>query len=155
LKKKVAWAIALWFGCGRFPKAPGTAGSVGALPLAWLLRPYGVVGMAIAALGVAVVGTWAADVVARDTGLEDPQIVCVDEVAGMLVTFLAVPASAVWWKGALAVFVAFRICDQLKPFPARRAERLHGGLGVMMDDLVAGVWAAGIVAGTSALGWLH
>jgi phosphatidylglycerophosphatase A len=128
---------------------------VGALPLAWVLRPYGTWAMAIAAALVTVVGTWAADVVAKETGQGDPQVVCVDEVAGMLVTFLALPASAPWWKGALAVLVAFRICDQLKPFPARRAEKLHGGLGVMMDDVFAGVWAAGIVAGASALGWLR
>jgi phosphatidylglycerophosphatase A len=154
VKRKLGWTIALWFGCGRFPRAPGTAGSVGALPLAWLLRSHGPVAMALGALVVSIVGTWGASIVAEDTGEHDPQIVCVDEVAGMLVTFLALPASVGWWKGALAVFVAFRICDQLKPWPARPAEKLPSGLGVMMDDLVAGVWAGALVYAASRFGWL-
>jgi phosphatidylglycerophosphatase A len=154
VRRRLAWTIALWFGCGRFPKAPGTAGSAGALPLAWLLRPYGPVAMGAAAVVVTVIGTWAANVVCEDTRVKDPQIVVVDEVAGMLVTFLALPASAPWWKGALAVFVAFRICDQLKPWPARAAERLPKGIGVMADDVLAAVWAAGLVWGASRLGWL-
>jgi len=154
MRRRLAWTIALWFGCGRFPKAPGTAGSAGALPLAWLLRPYGTWAMAAAAVVIAVVGTWAANVVCDDTRVKDPQIVVVDEVAGMLVTFLALPASATWWKGALAVFVAFRICDQIKPWPARQAERLPKGYGVMADDLLAGVWAAALVAIASRFGWL-
>jgi phosphatidylglycerophosphatase A len=154
VKSRVAWTIALWFGCGRFPKAPGTAGSVGALPLAWLLRPYGPWAMAAAAVVVTVIGTWASNVVCDETKLKDPQIVCVDEVAGMLVTFVALPASAIWWKGALAVFVAFRVCDQVKPWPARQAERLPRGLGVMADDVLAAVWSAAIVVVVSRLGWL-
>lgn len=154
MKRRLAWTIALWFGCGRFPRAPGTAGSVGALPLAWLLRPYGVVAMAAAAIAVSIVGTWAASIVAEETGQHDPQIVCVDEVAGMLVTFLALPARIAWWPGALAVLVAFRVCDQIKPWPARPAERLPGGLGVMTDDLVAGVWAGALVFGACRFGWL-
>jgi phosphatidylglycerophosphatase A len=72
----------------------------------------------------------------------------------MLVTFLALPASAAWWKGALAVFLAFRICDQVKPWPARQAERLPRGLGVMADDVLAAVWAGAIVVVASRLGWL-
>jgi phosphatidylglycerophosphatase A len=154
MKRAAAWTIALWFGCGRFPKAPGTAGSVGAIPLAWALRPLGPAAMAIAAIVVSIAGTWASTFVARETKQKDPQIVCVDEVAGMLVTFLALPATATWWKGALAVLVAFRICDQLKPWPARAAEGLPEGLGVMADDLVAGAWAAAMVSVASRLGWL-
>jgi phosphatidylglycerophosphatase A len=154
MKRRIAWTLALWFGCGRFPKAPGTAGSVGALPLAWVLRPYGWPAMLGATVVVSILGTWAADVVARETKLKDPQIVCVDEVAGMLATFLALPAGASWWKGAAAVFVAFRVCDQVKPWPARAAEKWPGGLGVMADDLFAAAWAAAIVSATARLGWL-
>ncbi|MDP7340098.1 MAG: phosphatidylglycerophosphatase A [Vicinamibacterales bacterium] len=72
----------------------------------------------------------------------DPGLVVIDEVAGMLVTLVAVP---VGFSGALVGFFAFRLFDIVKPFPARQAERLPGGWGVMVDDLVAGVYAQGVL----------
>jgi phosphatidylglycerophosphatase A len=149
-----AWAahiLAVWFGCGHLPVMPGTWGTLGAIPLYLLLRPLGVGAIAAAAAGVTLVGLWAAGVVERRLGKKDPQIVCIDEVAGVLVTWLAAPPT---WAGLVAGFVAFRVLDQLKPWPARAAERLGGGVGVMLDDVAAGAWGAALLAAARALGWL-
>jgi phosphatidylglycerophosphatase A len=97
------------------------------------------------------VGLWAAGDVERRLGGKDPQIVCIDEVAGVFVTWLAAPAT---WRGLVAGVVLFRIFDQLKPWPARAAERLGGGAGVMLDDVFAGVWGAGFLAAGRLLHWL-
>jgi phosphatidylglycerophosphatase A len=147
----LAWVLSLWFGCGLVPYAPGTAGTLGAIPLYGLVRPYGLVPLAIAALVVSLVGVWSSSRVVRATGSKDPQFVCVDEVAGVLVTWLAAPEG---WKGTLAGFVVFRIFDWLKPFPARALERLPGGLGVVCDDLAAGAWGAAALLGLRAVGLL-
>lgn len=100
---------------------------------------------------VTVVGVWAAAQVVRETGLQDPQIVCIDEVAGVLITSVAAPHH---WKGLLAGVVLFRLFDQFKPFPARRAEKLRDGWGVVMDDVFAGLWGAAVLLGARRLGWL-
>ncbi len=149
---RLAHVLAVWFGCGHVPRAPGTAGTLGAIPLYLLLRPLGLSAVAIAAAVIVLVGIWAADRVSKRTGLEDPQIVCIDEVAGVFVTWLGAPAG---WRGLLAGVVVFRVLNQLKPWPACTAERrLHGGLGVMLDDVAAGMWGALALVAARALGWL-
>ena len=140
---RLAFVLALWFGCGKVPIAPGTAGTVGALPLYLAVRPFGVAAVGATAIALTVVGIWAADRVARATGQKDPQIVVIDEVAGVHVTWLAASAS---WQSVLVGFVLFRLFDQLKPFPARRAERLPGGYGIVLDDVLAGLWGAAVLA---------
>lgn len=150
-RERIAHALAVWFGCGHVPVAPGTAGTIGATPLYLLLRPHGPLAVLIAAAIVTVVGVWAAGIVERRLGKKDPQIVCIDEVAGVLITWAAAPST---WAGLIAGFVLFRLCDQFKPWPARRAERLPGGQGVMADDVVAGVWGAAALLGARAVGWL-
>ena len=139
---RLAFVLALWFGCGKVPLAPGTAGTLGALPLYLLVRPFGVAAVGATALVATVVGIWAADRVARITGQKDPQIVVIDEVAGVLVTWMAAGPS---WQGVAAGFVLFRLFDQFKPFPARRAESLPGGYGIVLDDIFAGVWGAAVL----------
>jgi phosphatidylglycerophosphatase A len=138
--------IATWFGCGLAPKAPGTAGALAAAAIAWpLARLPGWTGWHFAALAVAISipGVWAASQVERASGGEDPQRVVVDEVAGQWLTLAALPAPDwYWWLAALALF---RLFDITKPFPVRRLERLHGGLGIVADDLMAGVWAAAVL----------
>jgi phosphatidylglycerophosphatase A len=152
MKEKVARALALWFGCGKVPYAPGTAGTLGAIPLYLLLRPHGIAAVAVAAVVVTVVGVWAAGVVARQMGSKDPQCVVIDEVAGLLVTELGAPPT---WTGLIAGFVVFRVLDQLKPFPAGLAERrLPGGYGIVMDDVIAGAWGAVGLWGARAFGVL-
>jgi phosphatidylglycerophosphatase A len=122
--------------------APGTAGSavgvvlvaaLGRLPLEalWLSISLGA-----AALGVFVLGVWAAGQAERSFARTDPSQVVIDEVAGQMITFLGSPATS--WKWLLAGFVLFRMFDVIKPFPAGRAEGLHGGWGIMLDDVVAG-----------------
>jgi phosphatidylglycerophosphatase A len=150
--KRLAHVLATWFGCGHFPKAPGTAGTLGAIPLYLLLRPYGHGAVLLAAVLITAIGIWAADVVAKNLGTKDPQIVVIDEVAGVLLTLSVAPPT---WTALVAGVVLFRIFDQTKPFPARTAERkLPGGWGIVLDDVAAGVWGAAGVLGLNALGWL-
>jgi phosphatidylglycerophosphatase A len=146
-----AHVLAVWFGCGHVPIAPGTAGTLGAIPLYLLVRPFGFVAIAATAVIVTLVGLWAAGVVERRLGTKDPQIVCIDEVAGVFVTWLAAPATPL---GLVVGVVLFRIFDQWKPWPARAAERLGGGAGVMLDDVVAGAWGAALLVVGRAIGWI-
>ena len=140
----VAWTLATWFGCGRVPKAPGTMGSLGAIPLVLLAaRAGGRVGIAVAAVVVVAAGVWSATVVARETKTKDPQIVVVDEVAGMLVTMLA--ARSIDWLTLLGGFLLFRAFDVVKPWPIRSLEKLADGWGIVLDDVMAGVYAAAVM----------
>jgi phosphatidylglycerophosphatase A len=148
----VAYVLSIWFGCGLFPKAPGTAGTLGAWPLYWLLRRWGPGAVVGGAIFVTVVGLWASHRTSRRLRQKDPQIVCIDEAAGVLFTWAAAPTS---WLGTAVGFVLFRLADQVKPWPARAAERkLPGGWGIMLDDLCAAAWAAAIVLLARSLGWL-
>ena len=125
--------------CGYFPFAPGTVGSAAGLvfyALVWWSGSPAVEVMLIAALFA--VGVWAGTIAEQYFGGIDPGPIVVDEVVGMLITLAFIP---VGWSGALAGFVLFRIFDVIKPFPAARFERLHGGLGVMADDAMAAVYA--------------
>ena len=88
------------------------------------------------------VGVWAASEAERAFALIDPGPVVIDEVLGMLVTVAFMPVSL---TGALIGFVVFRVCDVMKPFPARRLEKLPGGFGVMGDDFMAGLWGLAIM----------
>ena len=141
----LARVLATWFGCGLVPYAPGTAGTLGAVPLYLLLRPLGPVAVGASAVVLTAIGVWAASIVAERSGLKDPQFVVIDEVAGVLVTLTAAPAT---WSGLVAGVVLFRVFDQWKPWPARAAEqRLPGGWGIVMDDVAAGVWGAAVLMG--------
>jgi phosphatidylglycerophosphatase A len=139
MKTRVAYVLATWFGCGRVPFAPGTLGTLAALPLYWLLRTAGPYAVLSGAIIITLVGVWASGLVARARAQKDPQIIVIDEVAGMLITL--VPGAQGW--SILAGFVAFRIFDQWKPWPANLFEaQLPDGWGIVMDDVAAGVWAA-------------
>ena len=128
---------------GYAPIAPGTVGSLVGLLILFAVRASGNPLLELGVLVVVIVsGIWSADVVERDVGIEDPGIVVVDEVAGMLLTLLWIPLT---WPTALVGFLAFRIFDIIKPFPARSAERLPGGWGIMADDLFAAVYASIVV----------
>ena len=125
---------------GAVPVAPGTAGSAAGLGLLVLVRSAGAPGLEVLVLAALIpTGVWAASSAERSFGRTDPPAVVIDEVAGMFLTLLWLP---VGWTGALAGFLAFRLFDIVKPWPARAAERLPGGWGVMADDLVAGLYAA-------------
>ena len=134
------WSLALatFFGAGYSPVAPGTAGSLAAIPLIVLLRATPTWVELAAGVLLCLAGVRSATVTERLLGSEDPGPVVIDEVVGMLVTMFAVPLT---WSAVAAGFFAFRIMDIVKPFPARRFERLGGGLGIMADDVAAGVYA--------------
>ncbi len=133
----LALAIATSFGVGYAPFAPGTFGSAAGL-LLWAILPASAVAQVAAVIAVLAVGIWSAELTERRVGATDPGIVVVDEVLGMVVTLALVP---VGWGGAIVGFVLFRAFDVIKPYPANRFERLHGGLGIMLDDAMAGVYA--------------
>lgn len=139
-------------GLGLSPTWPGTVGAAGAVPFALFL--LGLPSPVLAALGVATfaLGVWAADVTGRALGEEDPSEVVFDETWAMVLTFLAIPATPLAW---IAGFLAFRFFDIVKPQPIRMIQdRVRGGLGVMADDLAAGLAAILVVdAGSLLLGW--
>ncbi len=142
--RRFAWVLATWFGCGLVPRAPGTMGALGAVPLYLLASQGGRLGVAMAAAVVTAIGVWSASVVARELRSKDPQIVVIDEVAGMMVTMLA--AGAASWPAVILGFLLFRLFDIIKPWPIRRVERLPGGWGIVMDDVVAGFMSAALLA---------
>jgi phosphatidylglycerophosphatase A len=86
---------------------------------------------------VTVVGVWAASIAEKESATKDPSSVVIDELAGMLLSFYLIPLS---WIGLLLGFLVFRLLDIVKPFPCRQAERLPGGLGIMADDIIAGLY---------------
>ena len=138
-----AFLIATWFGCGLIPIGPGTAGSLAALLIAITLNQLDGSGngtFLLLAGALLVPGVWAASVVAVRTGNKDPHIVVVDEVLGQWLTLAG--AATLNWKSWIAAFALFRLFDIWKPPPARQAEALPGGIGIVADDLVAGVYGA-------------
>lgn len=142
-RQRAILAVATVGPCGHVPVAPGTVGSAAGLVLFWALRAGGsplVEGLVL--LAVTAVGVAAASRAEAAYGRRDPGLIVIDETAGMLVTLVAVPVGP---GGALVGFFAFRLFDIVKPFPARRAERLPGGWGVMADDLVAGLYAQALL----------
>lgn len=139
---------------GYVPVAPGTAGSLVGLALFYLLRPLGP-WVELTAIAVTfAVGVWAASAAERHWQRTDPGPVVIDEVLGMLITLCWLPVTAV---GAVVGFLVFRILDVVKPWPATRFEALPGGLGVMADDAMAGVYGylvMRILIALAPLGWL-
>jgi len=157
----LALAIAT-FGVGFLPLAPGTWGSLVGVGIYLLVRflfldsgqiPFLII-QSVIILAVAFSGIWAASQTERITGRKDPGKVVVDEVAGQMISLLPVVLVPFWssWKlWVIVSFILFRLFDIVKPYPARQMERLHGGLGIMCDDLVAGVYAAGCVLAAALL----
>jgi len=152
----VALAIAT-FGVGFIPLAPGTWGSLAAIGIYLLLRSLflasGLITFSLIQLITIVIvtftGIWAASQVERITGRKDPGKVVVDEVAGQLISVFPVLFlnSLYYWKWMVIVsFILFRVFDIVKPYPARRMERLPGGWGIMCDDLVAGAYGFVLVS---------
>jgi len=137
--------VATVAGAGYFPVLPGTVGSavgvgivaaLDAIPFATAWRDAALIGAAVL---IFFVGVWAAGESEKFFGRTDPGHVVIDEVVGQMLTFLLVPHAS--WKLLLAGLGLFRVFDVTKPFPAGRAERLPGGWGIMIDDLLAGVYA--------------
>ena len=135
---RLSTLLATGLGSGYSPFAPGTAGTLVGLVLFWPLAPLGPAIQVVALLALCALAVPAATREARRCGLHDPGLVVVDEVAGIWVTLLFLPFTAV--TAALG-FLLFRIMDIWKPWPARQLEHLPEGWGIMADDLMAGVYA--------------
>ena len=124
---------------GYFPIAPGTAGSLAALVLYAFIKWIGVPAVELSAIVVVFgLGVWSAHGTELALGRKDPGIVVIDEVLGMLITLALLPLSL---TGIALGFLFFRILDVVKPYPAAQLEHIHGGLGIMADDAVAGLYA--------------
>jgi phosphatidylglycerophosphatase A len=139
---RLASLFATFFGCGSSPFAPGTVGSLAAILIAWPLtrigfRPWHFLVLTIVFLYPAI---RSADIVAKDSGRKDPQMVVIDEVLGQWLT-LAGAAHFSLLTFALA-FGLFRLFDIWKPPPIRRIEHIPGGAGIVLDDIMAGVYGA-------------
>ncbi len=135
---KAALTLGLWFGAGLFPKAPGTFGTICAIPLIGLLHALGGPWEALGLAATVAAAVWASDMSRRLIGKPDPRVVVVDEVAGFALTMYLLPLS---WVALVLGFVLFRAFDILKPYPIRLLEGVRGGAGIVLDDLGAGVYA--------------
>lgn len=140
---------------GYVPIAPGTFGSAAGLVVFAAVRWFGspVIELAVIVLLFAL-GVWSSNVAERHFGGVDPAPVVLDEVVGMLITLALIPVSV---TGAIVGFLLFRLFDVIKPWPANRFEALHGGLGIMADDAMAGVYgniALRVLVALAPAGWL-
>lgn len=143
----LATLLATWWGSGLLPRAPGTWGSLAALPFAWGIALLGGwPALAVATVGVFAIGVWSAGVYAERTGGEDPGAVVIDEVAGQWLVLIPAPLDPLWYA---AGFVLFRLFDIWKPWPVSLADRqVKGGLGIMLDDILAGCYGLAVMGGS-------
>ncbi len=135
----IARLIATGFYTGYAPKAPGTAGSLFGLFLYWAIPEsksvYSLAGIVL----IFFTGVWAANQVEKETRVQDNQIIVIDEIVGMLITVVLFKKTLIW---LVVGFLLFRFFDIVKPFPAKSSEKIPHGWGVMMDDVIAGIYSA-------------
>ncbi len=135
--------LAFGLGSGAMPMAPGTFGTLAALPLYLLLRPLPAMAYLLLVAGMFLFGVWLCEKVSQDLGVHDHGGIVWDEWVGLLITLWSIPAG---WGWIVAGFVLFRFFDILKPWPIGWLDRkVAGGLGIMLDDLIAGLFAWGIL----------
>jgi phosphatidylglycerophosphatase A len=147
---RTARAIATLGGAGYARYAPGTVASILALPFAWLIAwSAGRFFLLLAGIVALAVGAWAAELYATQTKAFDPSECVIDELAGQWIACAFAPVS---FTGFALAFVLFRLFDIWKPWPVRQAEHLHGGLGIMLDDVVAALLAGAILVGLAHIG---
>ena len=149
-KCKWAWIVATFFGAGFGRPGPGTWGSVAAVLLwaayAWLFHPTPQALLIALLVGIAstlLLGIPASTIVARESGLHDPQFAVIDEVCGQWIALLFSPFDL---RYALIALVLFRLFDITKPFPVRQLEKLPEGWGIVLDDVGAGLYALGVAS---------
>jgi len=136
---KTALLLSSWFGAGLMPGAPGTFGTLAALPLVIVVNYLGVVYVGISLIVIIPLALWSSGISQGLLAKDDPPEVVIDEVAGFLLTTFLLPLS---WLSISSGFVLFRVFDILKPFPIGMIDqRLKGGVGIVLDDLLAGVYA--------------
>jgi phosphatidylglycerophosphatase A len=152
MRNRLAWVFATWFGCGLAPFAPGTVGSLAAILIAWPLSRlgFGRLHFLILAFALLYPAIKAAGIVAGLSGRKDPQVVVIDEVLGQWLS-LAGALRFDFLTLALA-FGLFRLFDIWKPPPIRFIEQIPGGAGIVLDDMMAGVYAALVLF---LVGWFN
>jgi phosphatidylglycerophosphatase A len=147
---KAARAIATLGGIGYVRYAPGTAGSVAALPFAWLIaQGRGQFALLLAAVLALAIGAWASELYTAETKNADPCECVIDELAGQWIACAFAPVTL---AGYALAFVLFRLFDIWKPWPIRAVQRWHGGFGVMADDVLAALITGGILVMLSHFG---
>jgi phosphatidylglycerophosphatase A len=140
--------LAFGFGSGLAKKAPGTFGTLAAVPVYWLFAQTNLFVYSLLTLIVTVTGIWICDSAAKKLDEHDFGGIVWDEIAGYLITMWLVPLS---WQAMVLGFVLFRFFDILKPWPIKWIDRqVYGGLGIMLDDVLAGVFAGGLLLGISS-----
>ncbi len=159
---KIDWIIATWFGSGLLPIAPGTWGSLAAFPFAYIISVYSApYVLIIATVALFPIGTWASNKVEGSAQKKDPGFIVVDEVVGQWIALLPLPflnhyfgPNLSFWVFApiaAVAFLAFRIYDIWKPWPINYVDKnVPGGLGIMLDDVVAGIYALIITSALTA-----
>ena len=159
---RIDWIIATWFGSGLLPIAPGTWGSLAAFPFAYVISVYSApYVLIIAAVALFPIGTWASNKVEGRARKKDPGFIVVDEVVGQWIVLLPLPFLynlvdpdlfyCFFAPIAAVAFLAFRIFDIWKPWPIKNVEKnVPGGLGIMLDDVVAGIYALIITSALTA-----
>ncbi|MDJ1007147.1 MAG: phosphatidylglycerophosphatase A [Paracoccaceae bacterium] len=152
--------IATFFYIGLLRPAPGTWGSLAAIPIAWGIHWLaGPIGLALATIGLFAAGLWATERETLDSGDEDPSEIVVDEVIGQWIALLPVSVGAAsagvafgaLWPGIVTAFFAFRLFDIWKPFVIGTVDRRGDALGILLDDALAGVAAAAVVIAFAVL----
>jgi phosphatidylglycerophosphatase A len=135
--------LGLGFGSGLAPRAPGTVGTIAAIPIYLLMQNLSLMTYLVLTVIAFIVGIWICQKSADWLGKEDPSAVVWDEIVGYLVTMIAAPQG---WQWVVLGFALFRFFDILKPWPISLADKeLHGGFGIMFDDVIAGIFAAVIL----------
>ena len=145
--------LALGFGSGLIPKAPGTFGSLAAIPIVILCSVYfNFTIYVLVALFASVAGIYVCGKTAKDMQVHDDSSIVWDEIAGMLITMIAVPMT---WQTLLTGFLLFRFFDIAKPWPISFLDKnVHGGIGIMMDDVLAGLFSLGCMHLILHLSWI-
>ncbi len=152
-KLKIDWVVATWFGSGLLPGAPGTWGSMAAIPFALLFYLYtGPYTIFIGTIFLFFIGVWASNNVEESAQRKDPGFIVVDEVIGQWIAMFPISFLIIFYNQdftcfhftsiSTVAFIAFRVFDIWKPWPVRNIDKsIQGGLGIMLDDVVAGVYA--------------
>ncbi len=157
--KKPSSLIATWFGCGLLKPAPGTWGSLGSIPPAILLYTlFGTFPFVCVLIAITPIAFWATNLYEKNSGTHDNKRIVIDEVLGQWIALLPVfyaPSlidnfsGIIWWLFITASFILFRIFDILKPWPISYCDqKIDGATGVILDDIVAGLFAAILIAGS-------
>lgn len=143
LLKRPACFLGLGFGSGLAPKAPGTFGTLAALPLYWLMQDLPLITYISIVVLAFIAGIWICQKSAEWLQQDDPSAVVWDEIVGYLITMIAAPSG---WQWMVLGFVLFRFFDILKPWPINLADKaIHGGLGIMVDDVIAGIFSLVVI----------